>query len=117
MKGKEVGALVDTTGSVKIQGMDGIILKTYEEIEKAFFDLAAGKISGVVADVPVAAEFVIQNEEYKNKLKIVGEPFTDEFYGVAVKKGNKKVLDLINAGLMKVIESGKSQKLINIWLR
>ena len=41
---------------------------------------------------------------YKGKLKIVGQPFTEEYYGVAVKKGNSKVLEAINKGLKKVLE-------------
>ncbi len=117
MKGKEVGAQIDTTGAIQIQSAEGVILKNYEDIAFAFGDLANSKISGVVADVPIAANFVLRNAEYKNKLKIVGEPFTDEFYGVAVKKGNQELLDLINTGLMKVRESGKNQELINKWLR
>jgi polar amino acid transport system substrate-binding protein len=69
-----------------------------------------------VADTPIAADYVLQNKNYAGKLKIVGEPFTEEYYGIVVKKGNTKVLDLINAGLKKVKESGKLQELENKWL-
>lgn len=117
MKGKEVGAQIGTTGAIEIQNTAGVTLKTYDEIGLAIADLANGRISGVVADAPIAADFVLQNEEYSKKLKIVGVPFTDEYYGVAVKKGNKEVLDLINAGLKKVIDSGKAEELEKKWLR
>ncbi len=83
--------------------------KEYDEIGLAFADLANGRIDGVVCDTPVAAQYALQNDEYKGTLKIVGEPFTDEFYGVAVKKGNKKVLDTINKGLKKVLDSGDNK--------
>ncbi len=117
MKGKEVGAQIGTTGAIEIQNTAGVTLKTYDEIGLAIADLANGRISGVVADAPIAADFVLQNEEYSKKLKIVGVPFTDEYYGVAVKKGNKEILDLINAGLKKVIDSGKAEELEKKWLR
>ncbi|MBT3274544.1 MAG: transporter substrate-binding domain-containing protein, partial [Spirochaetales bacterium] len=41
--------------------------------------------------------------------------FSDEFYGVAVKKGNKEVLDTINAGLKKVLDAGKDDELLKKW--
>jgi len=117
MKGKEVGAQIGTTGAIEVQNTAGAVLKTYDEIGLAIADLANGRIAGVVADAPIAADFVLQNDEYKSKLKIVGVPFTDEYYGVAVKKGNQEILDLINAGLKKVIDSGKAKELEDKWLR
>ena len=68
-------------------------------------------------DSPVAANYALQNPNYKGKLKIVGEPFTQEFYGVAVKKGNAKVLDVINAGLKKVIDTDEYKALEQKWLK
>jgi ABC-type amino acid transport substrate-binding protein len=59
----------------------------------------------------------LQNPDYNKNLKIVGEPFTEELYGVAVKKGNSKVLDAINAGLGKVVDSRDYKKLEDKWLR
>ena len=117
MKKKTVGAQFETTGAVQIQNTEGVILKAYEEISPAIFDVVDNKIAGVVVDLPVAVDFVLRNELCKDKLKIAGEPFTDEFYGVAVKKGNKEVLDIINTGLIKVRESGKTQELIKKWLK
>ena len=90
MKGKSVGAQIGTTGAMEIENTEGVILKTYDELGLAIEDLSNGRIDGVVADTPIAADFALQNEKYKDVLKIVGEPFTDEYYGVAVKKGNTK---------------------------
>jgi ABC-type amino acid transport substrate-binding protein len=71
----------------------------------------------VVADTPVAADFALMNPNYKGKFKIVGEPFTDEFYGVAVKKGNQKVLDAINKGLSAVVDTDTYDEIEDKWLR
>ncbi len=120
LKGKTVGAQIGTTGAFeidKVKDSDKITEKTYDEIGLAFEDLVNGRIAGVVIDTPVAANYALQNEQYKGKLKIVGKPFTQEFYGVAVKKGNTKVLDLINAGLKKVIDNGTEAKLEAQWLK
>lgn len=117
LKGKSVGAQIGTTGSFEIEKIAGLTLKTYDEIGLAFEDLVNGRIDGAVADTPVAADFALQNKNYKGKLKIVGEPFTDEFYGIAVKKGNTKVLETINAGLEKVLNTKTYTKIEEKWLR
>jgi len=117
LKGKSVGAQIGTTGSFEIEKIAGLTLRTYDEIGLAFEDLVNGRIDGAVADTPVAADFALQNKNYKGKLKIVGEPFTDEFYGIAVKKGNTKILEAINAGLEKVLNTKTYTKIEEKWLR
>ncbi len=117
MEGMSLGAQIGTTGAIAISDNGNIELKTYDELGLAIEDLANGNIDGVVADSPIAADYVLGNDNYKGKMKIVGEPFTDEFYGIAVKKGNKEVLDKLNAGLEKVIASGERDEIINKWLR
>ncbi len=115
--GKTVGAQIGTTGAFEIDKVADVKKKEYDEIGLAFADLANGRLDAVVCDTPVAAQYALQNAEYKGKLKIVGQPFTDEFYGVAVKKGNKKVLDTINKGLQKVLDSGENKTIEAKWLR
>lgn len=117
LSGKQVGAQIGTTGAMEIQKVQGLTLKTYDEIGLAIADLVNGRIAGVVVDNPTAANYVLQNDQYKDKLKIVGQPFTDEYYGVAVKKGNTKVLDLINKGLKAVLDAKKDEALKTKWLR
>ena len=117
MKGKTVGAQIGTTGSFEVQKVDGVRLKSYDEIGLAFEDLVNGRIDGVVADTPVAAQFALQNETYRDELKIVGEPFTDEHYGIAVAKGNDELLDAINAGLEGVLDTRAYEQIEKKWLR
>jgi polar amino acid transport system substrate-binding protein len=117
LKGKSVGAQIGTTGSFEVEKVAGVELKTYDEIGLAFEDLINGRIEAVVCDTPVAAQFALQNENYKGKLKIVGKPFTEELYGVAAKKGNSKVLDLVNKGLSKVLNTNTYKQIEAKWLK
>jgi polar amino acid transport system substrate-binding protein len=120
LKGKKVGAQIGTTGAFeidKVKDADKIEEKTYDQIGLAFADLANGRIDAVVIDTPVAANYALQTPEYKGKLKIVGEQFTQEYYGVVVKKGNKKILDVINAGLKKVLDAGDNKAIEAKWLK
>jgi polar amino acid transport system substrate-binding protein len=117
LKGKSVGAQIGTTGSFEVEKVSGVELRTYDEIGLAFEDLANGRIAAVVADTPVAADFALMNPNYKGKMKIVGEPFTEEYYGVAVKKGNKEILDAINKGFNAVLDTDTYAKIEDVWLR
>jgi polar amino acid transport system substrate-binding protein len=115
--GKAAGAQIGTTGSFEIEKVKGVELRTYDEIGLAFEDMANGRIAAVVCDTPVAADYALMNPSYSGKFKIVGQPFTDEFYGVAVDKGNTKVLDLVNKGLKAVLDTATYKQIEDKWLR
>ncbi|MRR07960.1 MAG: transporter substrate-binding domain-containing protein, partial [Deltaproteobacteria bacterium] len=117
MKGKKVGAQIGTTGAFEIKKVADVELKTYDEVGLAFADMAAGRIEGVVCDNPTAANFALQNKDYKAKFKIVGDPFTQENYGIVVKKGNKELVDLFNKGIKAVKAKGLDKQFEKKWLR
>jgi polar amino acid transport system substrate-binding protein len=116
-KGKTAGAQIGTTGAIEIAKDKSIKLKTYDEIGLAIEDLSNGRIDTVVCDRPTAVSYVLKNSKYQKTLIIAGAPFTDEFYGIAVKKGNSEILDKINNGLKKVTKSGELKKIEDKWLK
>lgn len=117
LTGRTVGAQLSTTGAFAVQEMSGVTLKEYDEIGLAFEDLVAGRIDAVVTDTPVAADFAMQREEYRAKLRIVGDSFTEEYYGILVQKGNSDLLAKINQGLAAVQDKGIDKDLEEKWLR
>lgn len=102
LKGKKAGAQVGTTGADAITAAGGT-LKTYDDIGSAYLDLVNGQVEAVIADNPVALAYV---QKYAGKVKAVGQPFTNEQYGIAVKKGNEALLTSINKGLKAVQDKG-----------
>jgi polar amino acid transport system substrate-binding protein len=117
LKGKKVGAQIGTTGAFEIKKVEGVELKTYDEIGLAFEDMAAGRIGGVVCDEPVAVQFALQKAEYKEKFKIVGSSFTTEAYGFVVQKGNAALVELLNKGIAAVKAKKLDEQLRTKWLR
>ena len=117
LKGKKIGAQMGTTGGMEVKKAEGVELKSYDEIGLAFEDMAVGRINGVVCDTPVAAQYALQQDEYKEKFKIVGEVLTTEYYGIAVNKKSKKLLELINKGIKAVQAKGIDKQLEEKWLR
>jgi polar amino acid transport system substrate-binding protein len=115
--GKKVGVQIGTTGASEVARHRNLALKTYDEAGLAVEDLYAGRIDAVVIDSPTAASYVVQNEKYRGRLAIVGKPFTDERYGIAVRKGNARTLELVNKGLRVVLKDGTIDKLTEKWLK
>ena len=113
----KVGAQLGTTGAFAVEEIRKELLKQYDTIDLAMLDLANKNIDAVVVDTPVAANYALASEQFKGKLKIVGKPFTDEYYGLTVPKGDPKGLGaLFNAGLKKVKASGEYDKIYAKWI-
>ncbi len=115
---KKVGSQISTTGTFAVKAEKGVISKTYDEVGLAIEDLFNGRIAAVVCDDPVAAQYALQNAKYKGALKIavVIESADVEYYGIAVKKGNKEVLDLVNKGIAAVKAKGIEDELRAKWI-
>ncbi len=108
-----VGVQTGTTGetaALEAAKVPDANLKRYQTIDLAFADLANNSIDAVVADGPTVGNYVAQ-EQYAGKLKIVGEPFTTESYGIAVNKNDTELLNAINAALTQIKATDTIQKL------
>ena len=117
LSGKTVGAQIGTTGAFAVQDIAGAILKEYDTIDMALLDLLGGNLDAVVVDTPVAADYALASDQFSGKLKIVGDPFTDEYYGLLVRKGETQdFLQAFNEGLAKVKASGKYGEIYEAWI-
>jgi len=113
LSGKKVGVQLGTTGNIEVNNIAGATAKPYDDIGLAFQDLMNGQIDAVVCDNPVAVNYVGKNS---TKLKMAGDVFTDEQYGIAVAKGKEDLLKKINDGLKKVKAEGIIETLSKKWL-
>ena len=91
--------------------------RAYDAIDLAFQDLASGRIAGVVVETPVAARYALRLPRYREAFKVVGQPLTDENYGLVVKKGNRVLVETLNAALAKTKATGTLGELAVRWLR
>jgi polar amino acid transport system substrate-binding protein len=109
-----VGAQIGTTGAFEIDKIDAATLKTYDDIGLAFQDLINGQIIAVVCDNPLALDYVKENPD---KMKTVGEAFTDEYYGIAIAKANEDLVGPINTAIAALKAEGKFDELSKKWLQ
>ncbi len=104
LKGKKVGAQIGTTGAIFVGKDPNVKLVNYDDNGLAIEALLKGDVDAVVCDHPVAFNYALVNPSYKDKLVVTNPRVNDkpEPYGICIKKGNAKVVDLMNKGLKGV---------------
>lgn len=110
--GATIGAQIGTTGAMEAEAIPGATARVYDTYELAFLDLANGQIDAVIADYPTAIAFVNQNAD---RLRVVGDVFTDESYGIAFCKGNDDLIAQVNAALAELQAEGFIDELVVTW--
>ena len=77
-------------------------LQEYDTYSKCVEALNAGTIDAVTTDNVILAGFAAQ-AQYQGKLKVVGKPFSEERYGVGLKKGDTELCGKVNAAIEKMV--------------
>ncbi|MGM9923179.1 MAG: transporter substrate-binding domain-containing protein [Bacillus sp. (in: firmicutes)] len=85
----------------------------FETYAEAFTALKAGQGDTLTTDNSILYGMADEDPNYQ----VVGKPFTDEPYGIAVKKGNKELLDQINATITELKDSGKYDEIYKKWIK
>lgn len=111
--GKKIGVQAGTTGELYVQeNVKDAQLKSFKTGIDAALDLKNGAIDAIVLDELPAKEIVKRNKD----LTIVDASFAVEQYAIAVKKGNKALLDSINKTIMTIKIDGTYENLINAFM-
>ncbi|MFF3668194.1 glutamate ABC transporter substrate-binding protein [Microtetraspora malaysiensis] len=74
--------------------------------------LGGNNLDAVTTDDLILAGFAGQAP---GKFKILGQPFTDEKYGVGLKKGDTKTCEAVNAAITKMYQDGTAEQLFTKW--
>lgn len=114
LAGKKVGVQIGTTGDFALDDYD-VDRRQYDDIGLAIQDMLNGNIDACVCDSIIASDFVLANENYAGRLRVAGEPFTNEEIAIAVKKGDTELLDLVNKGLEAMKADGSFDALKAKW--
>ena len=98
LQGLKIGCQAGTTGELYVQeNVKDAKLKSFKTGIDAALDLKNGAIDAIVLDELPAKEIVKRNKD----LTIVDASFAVEQYAIAVKKGNKELLDSINKTIIR----------------
>lgn len=109
-KGKIIAAMRDTTCEEVVE--EYIPEATlYESLEEEVEALKAGEVDAVVHDYSASA-FMAKND---SKIKVVGNPFTQEFYGIMSNIKNETLVAEIDSILRELKRSGELGKIGTKW--
>ena len=113
LNGKKLCSVTGSTSAKKIKDnyASGVQLQEFDTYSKCVEALNAGQIDAVTTDNVILAGFAAQ-PQYQGKLKVVGKPFSEERYGVGIKKGDTDLCTKINTALEKMVSDGSWEKAI-----
>jgi len=108
-----VGVQSGTTGEEEALKYTHFVRGYGEEFTTdAPINLTSGEIDAIIVDYPVGAILIKDNSD----LKIVGDPFTSEYYGIAIKQGETALQKELNTVINQLESSGEMQVLKDKWL-
>lgn len=111
LSGKIIGVQLGTTGEMLAKKIPQAKIISYDNITAAFIDLDNRRLDAIVNDIPTNKIIVSQ----RKGLKIVSGLLTKEYYGIAVRKNDKELLDKINFTLMECKKDNYLTKLYKKW--
>ncbi|GLZ11085.1 glutamate-binding protein [Actinomadura sp. NBRC 104425] len=93
-------------GKLAISGVTLVDASSYSECAAK---LKAGALDAVSTDDLILAGFAAQQ---KGSFKVINDPFTDEKYGVGIKKGDTKTCEAVNQAIQKMYSDGTAKTLL-----
>lgn len=113
--GKKIGVQLGTTGDIYCTDDFGDEnISRYPKIVDGVQAMKTGAIDACVVDDQVAKAIIASDT---SSFKILETPYAEEEYAIAVKKGNKELLDKINAAIDEIMSSGELQAIVDKYIK
>ncbi|MGL4366724.1 MAG: basic amino acid ABC transporter substrate-binding protein [Brevinemataceae bacterium] len=108
---KRVGVILGFTGDTIMTSLisNDIMIQRFNNSFQAVEALRANKIDAVLLDNEPARNFVKNHSD----LKMVQGNGTEEYYAIALRKDDTKLLEKLNIALHQIHENGEYQKIYN----
>jgi glutamate transport system substrate-binding protein len=115
LNGRDLCSVAGTTSAdLVLQRYEGRIqLKELPNYSACVRALADSEVDAVTTDDVILAGFAAE-PQYQGALKVVGEGFSDESYGVGIQKGNTDLRDKVNAALKQYVDDGSWRRALGI---
>ncbi|MGO0577530.1 glutamate ABC transporter substrate-binding protein [Ornithinimicrobium panacihumi] len=111
LDGKLVCSVAGSTSAQKIKDeIPGVELQEYNTYSECATQVANGTLDVLTTDDTILAGYAAQ-DAYKGKLKLAGDTFSEELYGIGLPKGSDRC-EKINEVVTKMWEDGSMEKII-----
>ena len=112
LKGKTIACQLGTTGYIFAGDVDGANVEGYNKGADAIQALVQGKADAVIIDSEPAKVFVSKNPT----LTILNDPFVEEEYAIAYRKGNDELGQKIDEALTELKADGTLDAIVGHWI-
>lgn len=110
--GKVVAVQIGTTGDLAVSEIEGVEVKRFDTIDKAYMEVMNGRADAVVNDL----------SEVSYRMKILPDMHIvatfregEEKYGVTLRQEDTDLLEAINQALKRIKESGEYDEIYRKW--
>jgi len=105
MEGKILCSVAGSTPAQRIADeYPGVELQEYNTYSECLPALQSGTIDAITTDDVILAGYAAQ-EQYAGQLRLAGEPFSEERYGVGTAKGSE-LCEQVNEAITAIIDDG-----------
>ena len=110
LDGKKLCSVTGSTSAQKVKDTyPGVQLQEFATYSECLPALANKGVDALTTDDTILAGFAAQ-PEYAGKFKVVGKPFSEEKYGVGLKKGDTALCEKVNAAISKMIRTARGRR-------
>lgn len=110
-----VGAQRGTTAYFFLKDHPAIRNMGYESYGHAVQDLIKGELDAVLGESTGTLYYKRKEKPVFDKIKMVGEILTNEYYGIAVRKDNPALLKTLDKALKTLLANGTVKRLHQQW--
>ena len=116
LDGESLCLQIGTTGSLFADKfLKNSQKKIFNSPPETYLELGNGGCRAVINDMPVNDFFLSKDKSGRYESVHISRHVDKEYYGIAVRKGNKKMLDEVNRGLKLVEENGEFERISKEW--
>lgn len=109
LDGKRLCSVSGSTSAQTLQEqVPGVNLQEFGTYSECVSALVSNAVDAVTTDDTILAGYAAQ-QQYQGQLRVVGESFTEERYGIGIQKGDVEKCEQINEALTEMIEDGSWQ--------
>jgi glutamate transport system substrate-binding protein len=113
LTGKKLCSVKGSTSAQKVKDKyPGVQLQEFGTYSECVAALVSKGVDALTTDNTILAGYAAQ-DQYKGKLKVVGQTFSEERYGVGIKKGDTATCDKINKAIQKMVDDKSWQKAVD----
>ncbi|WP_299448017.1 glutamate ABC transporter substrate-binding protein [uncultured Phycicoccus sp.] len=113
LDGKKLCSVTGSTSAQKVKDqVPGVNLQEFGTYSECVAALVSNGVDALTTDDTILAGYASQ-PQYEGKLKVVGQTFSEERYGVGLKKDDTELCQQVTDAINKMIEDGSWQKAVD----